>query len=90
MAESAKSVTEEAHAAFMAEFVRAGCAIMRMLTAQAELLADHEYLRQQTTKDVIAHTEALHSRLERLIRLQQPGGDSETDTQIVRAEIVDA
>lgn len=46
-------------------------ATMDMLTAQAELLADHEYLRKQDTNDIIQHSRFIHERLVKHIELDR-------------------
>jgi hypothetical protein len=54
---------------FMEALENFGVATMDMLTAQAELLSDKDYLRNKDTGDVIKHTEAIHTGLQRFVQL---------------------
>jgi len=49
-----------------------GVATMKMLTAQAELYSDHNYLIKQSADDQIKQRESLLTGLERFIRLHRP------------------
>lgn len=44
-------------------------ATMGMLTAQAELLSDEEYIRKQPADDIIRHTEFISSQSSRFVEL---------------------
>jgi hypothetical protein len=54
---------------FMEALESFGVATMEMLTAQAELLSEKDYLRNKDTGDVIKHTEAIHTGLQRFVQL---------------------
>lgn len=59
-------------------------AALGMLTAQAELLSEKEYIRNSKTEDVLKHTEFLADRLKSFIRLTQ--GLPERDSRPTGAE----
>ena len=73
------------------------CDVLSALAAQAQLLGDIDFLRKQMsttegTKDVMAHTRALTSEIERITLLQQTGAASAGPDALperVEAEIVD-
>lgn len=63
--------------AFKDAVERFAVATLDMLTAQAELLADKDYIRNRTTDDVVQHTRFLSERLVEHIKLDralQPAG----------------
>lgn len=57
--------------AYHAALEKFALAAFDMLNAQAELLADPEYIRKQTTSDVISHTRFIHERLIKHIELER-------------------
>lgn len=66
---------------------------MEMLESQALLLTDHGYLSKQDTQDVIAHTKFIRDSFTGIVRLQSSlaaTGTVPSESEIVRAEIVDA
>lgn len=57
---------------YMEALEKFGVATMEMLTSQAELLADPEYIRKRDTKEIIEHTKFISIGLERFIQLHRP------------------
>ena len=64
-----RSIVEPKFNRFMEALENFGVATMDMLTAQAELLSDKNYLINKDTSDVIKHTEAIHTGLQRFVQL---------------------
>jgi transposase-like protein len=57
---------------YMESLEEFGCAAMKMLTSQAELYGEKEFLRVQPADDVIKQRESIMSQLERFVRLHRP------------------
>ena len=82
---------------YISSLERFGCATMDMLTAQAELLADKDYIRNKKTEEVIAHTKSIVTSLERFIQIHRPlsapeGYDAlsaRAESEVVIPEVVD-
>lgn len=67
----AKAPSERKVNAYHAALEKFALAALKMLEAQAELLADKEYIRNRETSDVIRHTEFLANRLIKHIELNE-------------------
>ncbi len=57
---------------YMEALEKFGVAVMEMMTSQAELLSDPEYIRKRDTNEIIAHSRFISIGLERFIQLHRP------------------